>query len=154
MGVDDALRLAHIHENNRLTTTSHYVLLCASYFYNDTNYNRYRLYLHSCLYLLSKFNSHFHLLTGFVADKIGNYKLLLVFSILLGGFIYAPIPWLLNDFDVLSDEAFRNGISNATIQNETFRNMITPFRFFSSFVFSDLFRETQQIRKNNFTFLQ
>ena len=119
MGVDDALRLAHIHENNRLQTTSHYVLLCASYFYNDTNYNRYRLYLHSCLYLLSKFNSHFHLLTGFVADKIGNYKLLLVFSILLGGFIYAPIPWLLNDFEVLSDEAFRNGISNETIQNET-----------------------------------
>ena len=62
------------------------------------------------------------LLTGFVADKMGNYKMLLVCSILLGGFIYVPVPWLLHGFEELSavsQQANDSKPVNESLNNQT-----------------------------------
>jgi len=66
--------------------------------------------------------------TGFVADKLGNYKMLLVFSILLGGFIYVPVPLLLHDFEELSAVSLKDNNESRTV-NESLNNQTeTPWK--------------------------
>lgn len=52
--------------------------------------------------------------TGFIADKIGNYKIILISTTLLGGFIHLPILWM------IPRQKRQSAFSNDTFLNETF----------------------------------
>jgi len=51
---------------------------------------------------------------GFLGDKLGNYKVVLMLNLLLGAFIYLPVLWLQAEYN-----SFYSTLSNSSQNNFT-----------------------------------
>jgi len=106
-----SVRCAYFNTNYRLHATSNYICLRTSYVNSWTCHHRFLLL--TSLRLLNFYVRTFVYWTGFVADKIGNYKTILTATLLLNAVTYLSVLWLESDHRSYSTSRFNQTNSSA-----------------------------------------
>lgn len=71
--------------------------------------------------------------TGFIADKIGNYKIVLIFNLLLGATVYLPVVWLKAEHEMYQSTLRKQNhynISSSSNESESNNLQVEPIQFY------------------------